>query len=42
MNERFEKIVRHPATIPAVVGALAFGSGVGIGYILSMRRCGYK
>lgn len=37
MNERFEKIVRHPATIPAVVGALAFGSGVGIGYILGRR-----
>ena len=37
MNERLSQIVRHPATIPTVIGAIAFGSGVGLGYILGRR-----
>lgn len=37
MDERFEKILSDPKTIPAVVGLLSFGAGVGIGYVLGRR-----
>lgn len=37
MNERIEKIVASPAFIPAVVGILAFSTGVVVGYNVGRR-----
>lgn len=38
MNEQIERILQHPATIPSVVGAVAFGIGTGVGYILGVKK----
>lgn len=38
MNERMQKMLNHPATIPSVVGVVSFGFGIGVGYILGRRR----
>lgn len=37
MNERLQKIINHPATIPTGVGLVSLGVGLGIGYILGRR-----
>lgn len=38
MNERVQKLLDNPWTIPVTVGVTAFGSGLGLGYILGRRR----
>lgn len=38
IRARIQKIVQHPMRVPVGVGVLAFGTGVGLGYILGMRR----
>lgn len=37
MNDRVSSILKSPWTIPVAVGVTAFGSGLGIGYILGRR-----
>jgi len=38
MNERIAHIFKSPWTIPSAVGVVAFGGGVGLGYILGKRK----
>lgn len=38
MNERMEKIIHHPATVPVTTGVLSFGLGITLGYILGKRQ----
>ena len=38
MQEKIETILKHPWTIPAVIGVLSFGGGLGVGYILGKRK----
>lgn len=40
MNENLQRIINHPASIPAVVGVVAFSAGVGLGHILWNRKKG--
>lgn len=37
MNERIEKIIHHPLTIPVAVGVVSFGTGMAAGYILARK-----
>lgn len=38
MKEQLLKIVKNPASASAIVGAITFGAGVGIGYVLGRRK----
>lgn len=38
MNERVRDILRHPATIPAVVGVVSFGAGAAAGYFYAKHQ----
>ncbi len=38
MNEQLSKILNHPMRVPISVGVVAFGAGVGLGYILGRRN----
>lgn len=38
MNEKIEGLLKQPWTVPAVIGVLSFGGGVGLGYFLAKRR----
>lgn len=40
MNERLERVISHPATVPAVVGAISFGAGILAGVLLEKRQKG--
>jgi len=37
MNEHISRILRHPATIPTVVGVISFAAGVGAGILFERR-----
>lgn len=37
MNAHISRILRHPATIPTVAGAVSFGVGVGIGILIGRK-----
>lgn len=37
MNDQMQKVINHPATVPAGVGILAFGVGMGLGFLLGRR-----
>lgn len=34
----FSKILRHPATVPTVVGLISFGTGIGVGIWIERRK----
>ncbi len=38
MNERVSKILNNPLRVPISIGVVAFGAGVGLGYILGRRN----
>lgn len=38
MNDRVTKILNNPKVVPLSVGVVAFGAGVGLGYILGRRN----
>jgi hypothetical protein len=38
MNERVTKILNNPTIVPISIGVVAFGAGVGLGYILGRRN----
>lgn len=38
MDERVERIIHHPVTIPVVTGLLSFGCGMTLGYVLGKKR----
>jgi hypothetical protein len=37
MNERMNKILTNPVTVPLIIGVVSFGGGVGLGYILGRK-----
>ncbi len=37
MNAQVQKVIRHPAAVPAGVGLLSFGVGVGLGFLLGRK-----
>lgn len=37
MNDQLKKLLGHSLTVPVAVGATAFGSGLGLGYVLGRR-----
>lgn len=37
MDERIVKIFKHPATIPTVIGVVAFSSGLGAGFLIGRK-----
>lgn len=38
MNNKIEEVLDHPLTIPAVIGLIGFGSGLGVGFFLGRRK----
>lgn len=38
MDERIERIIKHPACVPVAVGVVAFGSGLAAGFFIGRRK----
>lgn len=42
MNEKLTAFIKHPATIPSLIGAVSFAGGIGVGYILASKSLNDK
>lgn len=38
MHEKIEAVLKHPWSVPAAIGVIGFGSGLGLGYIFGKRK----